>query len=105
MTRGGDGMGGWGGGGGHSADVAPFFSAASYMISPFLFNKKYMTVPMFLDWYMKRPLFSMTRLVELIRIDESTRKFVPVYKTIDKWHTIVVFICKHVCKQRRVDSI
>ena len=38
--------------------IAPFFNTARYIIStPFFFNKKYMTNPIFLDWYMKGPTF------------------------------------------------
>ena len=36
----------------------PFFRTAWYMISSIFFNKKYMTDPIFLDWYMKGPTFS-----------------------------------------------
>ena len=38
--------------------MAPFFSAAKYMIGSLFFDKKYMTDPIFLDWYMKGPTFS-----------------------------------------------
>ena len=37
--------------------MAPFFRAAVYDEPPF-FDKKYMTDPIFLDWYMKGPTFS-----------------------------------------------
>ena len=35
----------------------PFFSAASYMIGPLFFNKKYMHDPIFQDSYVKGPIF------------------------------------------------
>ena len=44
----------------HSTDVRaewPFFSAARHMIGPLFFNKKYMNDPIFLDSYVKSPIF------------------------------------------------
>ena len=38
--------------------MAPFFSAARYMIGPLFSTKNYMNDPIFLDSYMKGPIFS-----------------------------------------------
>ena len=62
----------WGGGGvggrgagnflymaqyGYACRIASFFSPARYMIGPLFFNKKYMNGPIFLDSYVKGPIF------------------------------------------------
>ena len=63
MNLGGGGGGGRGGNSlymtwyGCAARIAPFFSAARYMISPLFPRKLYMTDPFFLEWYMNGPIF------------------------------------------------
>ena len=59
-----------------NAEWPTFFSAARYMISPRFFNKKYMTDPICLDWYMKGATFLTSRYMHIFSRRDFSRLLV-----------------------------